>query len=240
MKENTDAKLNPKQKKFVNSVASGDSATSAYIEVYGCQKGSAASAASRLMGHPNIMEELERLKVAAESDTLMNIDQKRAMLAEIIMTPPWNLDPKSPLAQSVKIKRKTLPDGTIEEDINVRMPCKLRAMELDTKLSGDLSRSGQRNDGDTWEIVEERIRDAQRRLPSQFAGSALGNSDIQRVDRVSTTAMEEKRFLGLEKVIEFGHGCRFMDRNIHLIRIIAETEKRKKREERKKNGVCNN
>ena len=57
MKENTDAKLNAKQKKFVNTVASGDFATDAYIEVYGCQKGSAASAASRLMGQPNIIEE---------------------------------------------------------------------------------------------------------------------------------------------------------------------------------------
>ena len=242
MEENKDVELNPKQKKFVNSVASGDSATSAYIEVYGCQKGSAASAASRLMSQPNIIEELERLKVAAESDTLMNIDQKRAMLAEIIMTPPWNLDPKSPLAQSVKIKRKTLPDGTIEEDINVRMPCKLRAMELDTKLSGDLSRSGQRNDGDTWEIVEERIRDAQRRLPSQFAGSSI--RQLEDIHEEWTECEHDpfdgkkKRFLGLlEKVIEFGHGCRFMDSSKHPEldqEVIAETEKRKKREERKK------
>ena len=107
MKENKDTEINPQQQKFVNSVASGDSATTAYINVYGCQKGSAASAASRLMSQPNIREELDRLKVAAQKKTFINIDQKRAMLAEIIMTPAWNLDPKSPLAQSVKIKRKT-------------------------------------------------------------------------------------------------------------------------------------
>ena len=242
MEENKDVELNPKQKKFVNSVASGDSATNAYIEVYGCQKGSAASAASRLMSQPNIIEELERLKVAAEKETFMDIDQKRAMLAEIIMTPPWNLDPKSPLAQSVKIKRKTLSDGTVEEDITVRMPCKLRAMEMDTKLSGDLSRSGQRNDGDTWQIVEERIRDAQRRLPSQFAGSSI--RQLEYIHEEWTECEHDpfdgkkKRFLGLlEKVIEFGHGCRFMDSSKHPEldkEVIAETEKRKKREERKK------
>ena len=242
MKENTDAKLNAKQKKFVNSVASGDFATDAYIEVYGCQKGSAASAASRLMSQPNIREELDRLKVAAEKETFINIDQKRAMLAEIIMTPAWNLDPKSPLAQSVKIKRKTLPDGTVEEDITVRMPCKLRAMEIDTKLSGDLSRSGQRNDGDTWQIVEERIRDAQRRLPSQFAGSSI--RQLENIHEEWTECEHDpfdgkkKKFLGLlEKVIEFGHGCRFMDSRKHPEldkEVIAETEKRKKREERKK------
>ena len=201
------------------------------------------------MSQPNVLEELERLKVAAEKETFMNIDQKRAMLAEIIMTPAWNLDPKSPLAQSVKIKRKTLPDGTVEEDITVRMPCKLRAMEIDTKLSGDLSRSGQRNDGDTWEIVEERIRDAQRRLPSQFAGSSI--RQLEDIHEEWTECEHDpfdgkkKRFLGLlEKVIEFGHGCRFMDSSKHSDldkEIIAETEKRKKREERKnKCGVCSN
>ena len=242
MKEKTDAKLNAKQKKFVNSVASGDFATDAYIEVYGCQKGSAASAASRLMGQPNIIEELERLKVAAEKETFMDIDQKRAMLAEIIMTPPWNLDPKSPLAQSVKIKRKTLPDGTVEEDITVRMPCKLRAMEMDTKLSGDLSRSGQINDGDTWQIIKGRLDEGRKNGPSSFA-----RSDIHILERIQEEWTEcehdpfdgkKKRFLGLlEKVIEFGHGCRFMDSSKHPEldkEVIAETEKRKKREERKK------
>ncbi len=73
MEENKDIELNPKQKKFVNSVASGDSATNAYIEVYGCQKGSAASAASRLMGQPNIIEELDRLKVAAQKKTFIKL-----------------------------------------------------------------------------------------------------------------------------------------------------------------------
>ena len=249
MKENTDAKLNAKQKKFVNSVASGDFATDAYIEVYGCQKGSAASAASRLMGQPNIIEELERLKVAAEKETFMDIDQKRAMLAEIIMTPPWNLDPKSPLAQSVKIKRKTLPDGTVEEDITVRMPCKLRAMELDIKLSGDLNRSGQRNDGDTWQIIKGRLDEARKNGPSSFA-----RSDIHRLKRMQEEWTEcehdpfdgkKKRFMRmLGKLIEFGYECRFMEySNTYDLdqEIIAATEKRKKREEKKnKCGVCNN
>lgn len=238
MKENTDAKLNAKQKKFVSSVASGDFATDAYIEVYGCQKGSAASAASRLMGQPNIIEELDRLKVAGEKETFMKIDQKRAMLAEIVLTPAWNLDPKSPLAQSVKIKRRTLPDGTVEEDITVRMPCKLRAMELDTKLSGDLNRSGKRTDGDTWEIVEERYRDARNRAPA-----CMAESSIQQIERIYENWDEckhdpfdgkKKTFLRLlGKVIEFGKGCRFMDNKLTYVdlnaEVVAATEKREKR-----------
>ena len=237
-KDKKDNEITAKQKKFVNSMASGDSATTAYIDVYDCKRESAASGASRLMSMPNIRDELTRLKDAAEKDTLMKIDQKRAMLAEIVLTPAWNLDPKSPLAQSVKIKRRTLPDGTVEEDITVRMPCKLRAMELDTKLSGDLNRSGQRNDGDTWQIVEERIRDAQQRCPSSF-----GEHSIQTIENIHDQWTEcehdpfdgkKKTFLRLlGKVIEFGKGCRFMDDKLSYIdldaEVVAATEKREKR-----------
>ena len=136
MTHNKDNEITTKQQKFVNGVASGDSATTAYVNVYDCKRESAASGASRLKNMPNIREELKRLKNAAEKKTLMDIDQKRALLTEIILSPAIGTDPNSPLAQNVKIKRRTLPDGTVEEDITVRMPDKLRAMELDAKLSG--------------------------------------------------------------------------------------------------------
>jgi len=237
-KDKKDNEITAKQKKFVNSVASGDSATTAYIDVYDCKRESAASGASRLMSMPNIRDELTRLKDAAEKDTLMKIDQKRAMLAEIVLTPAWNLDPKSPLAQSVKIKRRTLPDGTVEEDITVRMPNKLRAMELDTKLSGELNQSGKRTDGDTWEIVEERYRDARNRVPA-----CMAESSIHQVERIYKNWDEckhdpfdgkKKTFLRLlGKVIEFGKGCRFMDDKLTYVdlnaEVVAATEKREKR-----------
>tara|TARA_Y100000766_G_C18745836_1_gene525956 strand:- start:47 stop:631 length:585 start_codon:yes stop_codon:yes gene_type:complete len=192
---------------------------------------------------PNIRDELTRLKDAAEREALIGIDEKRAMLAEIILTPAWNLDPESSLAQYTKTRRRTLSDGTIEEDITVRMPCKLRAMELDTKLSGELSHSGKRQDGDTWKIVEERIREAQQRCPSSFGKYSIDS--IKNIHEQWTECEHDpfdgkkKKFLKLlEKVIEFGHECRFMDSNLSEIdldeEIIAETEKRKKREERQK------
>ena len=164
------------------------------------------------------------------------------MLAEIIMTPAWNLDPKSPLAQSVKIKRKTLPDGTVEEDITVRMPCKLRAMELDTKLSGELNQSGKRTDGDTWQIIKERLDEARKISPTSFA-----RDSIHKLERIQEEWEEsehdpfdgkKKRFLRmLGKLIEFGYECRCMDysNTFELDKeILAETEKRKKREEARK------
>ena len=66
----------------------------------------------------------------------MDIQHKRALLTEMILSPAVGIDPKSPLVQNVKIKRRTPPDGTIEEDITVTLPDKLKAIELDAKLSG--------------------------------------------------------------------------------------------------------
>ena len=79
-------------------------------------------------------------------------------------------------------------------------------------------------------------------MPSQFAGSSI--RQLENIHEEWTECEHDpfdgkkKKFLGLlEKVIEFGHGCRFMDRRKHSEldkEVIAETEKRKKREERKK------
>lgn len=129
-------KITPQQQEFVNKVASGDSATTAYVNIYNCKKESASSAASRLLKKPSIKNELSRLKKAAEKNTLMGIQHKRALLTEMILSPAVGIDPKSPLVQNVKIKRRTLPDGTVEEDITVTLPDKLKAIELDAKLSG--------------------------------------------------------------------------------------------------------
>ena len=129
-------KITPQQQEFVNKVTSGDSATTAYVNVYNCKKESASSAASRLLKKPSIKGELSRLKKAAEKNTLMDIQHKRALLTEMILSPAVGIDPKSPLVQNVKIKRRTPPDGTIEEDITVTLPDKLKAIELDAKLSG--------------------------------------------------------------------------------------------------------
>ena len=58
MTHNKDNEITTKQQKFVNGVASGDSATTAYIDVYDCKRESAASAASRLLKKHNIRDDL--------------------------------------------------------------------------------------------------------------------------------------------------------------------------------------
>ena len=89
-------------------------------------------------------------------------------------------------------------------------------MELDIKLSRDLNRSGQRNDGDTWQIIKGRLDEARKNGPSSFA-----RSDIHRLERMQEEWTEcehdpfdgkKKRFMRmLGKLIEFGYECRFME-----------------------------
>ncbi|MCP4923274.1 MAG: hypothetical protein GY915_04475, partial [bacterium] len=98
--------------------------------------------------------------------------------------------------------------------------------------------SGKRTDGDTWEIVEERYRDARNRVPACMAESSIHqvegiykNWDECKHDPFDGKKKTFLRLLG--KVIEFGKGCRFMDNKLSNIdlnaEVVAATEKREKR-----------
>ena len=226
-KDNKDKRITEKQQKFVNSVASGDSATTAYIDVYDCKRESAASAASRLKNMPNIREELKRLKNLAEKKTLMDINQKRALLTEIILSPAIGTDPNSPLAQNVKIKRRTLPDGTIEENVTARTPDKLRAMELDAKLGGQFEMRDKLCYEDTYEGAKRKMKIIyQNNLPVSLAVEHM--NDLKNIfelwDECAFDPFDgkKKQFLKLlGKVREFAAECRFMQEDA----IISELDK---------------
>jgi len=65
---------------------------------------------------------------------LLTMHERRAFTAAVARTPIGRVDENSPLAQ--KVRRRVGKDGTTIEEI--AMPDKLRAVELDAKLSGDL------------------------------------------------------------------------------------------------------
>jgi len=206
----------PKQQQFVNGVASGDSATTAYINVYDCKKESASSAASRLLKKPSIKEELSRLKKAAKKKTLMDIDQKRALLTEIILSPAIGIDPDSPLAQNVTIRRKTLPDGIVEENVIARTPDKLRAMELDAKLGGQFEMRDKLCYEDTYEGAVRKMNIIyQNDLPVSLAVEHMNSlKNIYELwEECGFDPFDGKKdqFLKLlGKVREFAAKCRFM------------------------------
>lgn len=62
---------------------------------------------------------------------LMSVAERRAFLAAIVRTPVGQVQEGSPLAEEMKMDAKG--------SISVKMPCKLRAIELDAKLAGELT-----------------------------------------------------------------------------------------------------
>ena len=136
---------------FAEKIAGGETASAAYLSVYDCGKESARRLGSRLLSKVDVRAEIKRLRSAAGEGAVLGIAEKRALLAEIVLTPPSAVTPESPIAQQVTIRRTIKPDGTVEEVITVRMPDKLKALELDARLACDFDK---KDDGDSGETLE--------------------------------------------------------------------------------------
>jgi len=109
-------------------------ATAAYAAAYpkACQT-SAETGGSRLMQKLEIQAEITKLRGEADAlggSAVMTLLEKRAFLAAIVRTPVGSVQADSPLAEEMKTDAKG--------GLTVKLPCKLRAIELDSKLAGDL------------------------------------------------------------------------------------------------------
>lgn len=85
----------------------------------------------------NVQSGSELLHALAQSDqnpAILSLVEKREYLASIVRTPIGNVNEDSPLAQ--KVKRRSDKDGSRTEEIE--LPGKLRAIELDARLAGEL------------------------------------------------------------------------------------------------------
>lgn len=108
-------------------------ATAAYAAAYPrTSPVSARKSGSRLLQKPEIQAEIQALRDQADAlagSAVMSLVERRAFLAAIVRTPVSQITADSPLAQEMKA------DGKITQ---VKMPCKLRAIELDAKLAGEV------------------------------------------------------------------------------------------------------
>lgn len=75
------------------------------------------------------------LREAEWKANVLSAQEKRAFLADIVRTPVGEVTENSPLCQSYKIDN----EGKIE----YKMPDKLKALELDAKLAGELREQAQ-------------------------------------------------------------------------------------------------
>lgn len=90
---------------------------------------------ARMKAYEDAVQEMARN--AALGNAVMSQAERRMICAQIVRTPAGQVTADSSLAQSVKT---TIGEyGSMTE---VKMPDKLRALELDAKLSGDLKDGG--------------------------------------------------------------------------------------------------
>jgi len=92
--------------------------------------------ASALMRRQPIQEYIaelkEKLADKAQQQRFLSLEEKRAFLAKVVRTPIGEVDEDHIIAQEVK----TGPDGR-----TVKMPNKLQALELDSRLMGEFQDS---------------------------------------------------------------------------------------------------
>lgn len=126
-------KLNPRQRKFAELVATGIPAGRAYEQAGYDSRGTDADAnAARLIANDKVSRFVQSLRWEAETEskkaTILTIQQKREFLARVVQTPIGTVDEDSDLCQAFKLGESTR---------EIKMPDKLRAIELDSRLAGE-------------------------------------------------------------------------------------------------------
>lgn len=145
---------NQRHERFAQLVATGKSGASAYGEIYGRKGGVAEACASRLLRNQKIMDRVAELQGEAAKGAVLTIEQMHDFLLRVVLTPIANVDETSDLCQSWeysmsggprgKLRRGNADSGNEEESeerttVKVKVPDKLKAIELAAKLQGLLT-----------------------------------------------------------------------------------------------------
>lgn len=145
--------LTPKEREFCKFLATGVPVYKAFFQAgykatnnkYASMKGSAISS------RPNCAKYIAELKDANWLSNVMSIAEKRSLMAEIARSKPSDITEDSPVA-SVSI------DGEGNRSIQgPKISDKLKAIELDARISGELS---QENDSRTQiaiQLINDRL-----------------------------------------------------------------------------------
>jgi hypothetical protein len=144
--------LSGPHQKFAEGIVSGLNALEAYQAAY--PKAAYDSARTRgpgLFANAAIMEEISRMRKEAEKQStsaVLTLAEKFDFLASVVRTPVGDLDRDSQLAQEWTEETNAFGGKT-----KVKMPCKLRALELHAKLAGELSEKNQPDTGITINVI---------------------------------------------------------------------------------------
>lgn len=125
---------NPKHEAFAQRIFKGESYKSAYKALYKAHPKSAEAHGCRLVRNGKVAARVSELQGKVEKTNVLSLQEKREFLALVARTPIENVDENSPLAQSVEYDIS----GNTRRRLKIKMPDKLRAIELDAKLAGEM------------------------------------------------------------------------------------------------------
>ncbi len=132
----------PKKEAFAQGMANGLSAAAAYRKVYPAAKRvtyeSKGPAMARLGQVKDRITELKKKADAImDKKAVLSIVEKREFLARLVRTPIGLVDHNSDLCQE-----RTYIEGAEETSVRVKLPCKLKAIQLDNDLAVDGAEAG--------------------------------------------------------------------------------------------------
>lgn len=120
------ATLSARQENFCQEYVKGGTATEAYEKAYGKVKGAEASA-SRLLSNAKVAARVKALQEEAAKGAVLSLQETLEYFRKVVLTPIGEVDERSVLCQSAEHS----DTGT-----KFKMPCKLKALELNAKLQG--------------------------------------------------------------------------------------------------------
>ena len=138
------AKLSPKQSQFIKYHLEGLPLSKSYL-LAGYKSSSienAASDACRLIKTPKVSQAIQRAKDIEWEKTVMSLAERKAYLSSVARTPAGQVDKDSPFCQ--EYSEEVDLSGNVKK--KVKMPNKLEAINILSKLSGDYET---RDDRDT-------------------------------------------------------------------------------------------
>ena len=96
----------------------------------------------KMLDTEEVKEELRALRGASVVGFL-SMEEKRKFLADLVRANPRSvMDGNSHLVQSMTLTRKINDSGEVEERVTVKIPDKLKAIQLDSMLTGELKGNG--------------------------------------------------------------------------------------------------
>jgi phage terminase small subunit len=130
------------EKRFCEEYASnGGKAAQAYQAARPeCAISTSKVESCRTLQKPHIQARIEELRKGLVVSSFLTASERRQFLADLTRANPQTVMGDKPhLAQSVTVTRRITDSGEVEEKVQVKLPDKLKAIQLDAQMAGELA-----------------------------------------------------------------------------------------------------